>query len=224
MNYLSHYYCEHPDYRPYFVLGLILPDLVRELEPRKIRFIPEELIDEPFETAKDLNQGIIRHLEVDDAFHTSEFFHKNVAQIKDWLMEFSYETIPSRIPVFAHVLLELMLDRVLIRRDRQVMEQFYNALEQVEESVIEQYFQHNGIIQRPKAVYQRVRYFCKDRFLYRYPGNDMMLYALNVLNQKVGQSVISERDEALLLETIIRTDALLEADELSIFNELRSHA
>ena len=90
--------------------------------------------------------------------------------------------------------------------------------------VIEQYFQHNGIIQRPKAVYQRVRYFCKDRFLYRYPGNDMMLYALNVLNQKVGQSVISERDEALLLETIIRTDALLEADELSIFNELRSHA
>ena len=52
----------------------------------------------------------------------------------------------------------------------------------------------------------------------------MMLYALNVLNQKVGQSVISERDEALLLETIIRTDALLEADELSIFNELRSHA
>ncbi len=221
MNYLSHYYCEHPDERPYFVLGLILPDLVRELEPRKIRFVPEALTSAQDEFSDHLNKGILRHLEVDGAFHTSDFFHNHCEQIKNWMLEYTYVSIPSRIPVFAHVLLELMLDRVLIKRNPEVMESFYDTLEQVEEPILVNYFQHNKIVQRPRAVYQRVRYFCKDRFLYRYPGNEMMIYALNVLNQKVGQSVIAAEDEPRLLDTIERTEALLEADPLTIFDELR---
>ncbi|GEM_PF-1039774 len=221
LNYLSHYYCEYPEDRPYYVLGLILPDLLRELEPRKIRFLPEELQDSENDNFTQLNRGILRHLEVDGAFHTSEFFHRNVEQIKQWLLLHTYVSIPSRIPVFAHVLLELMLDRVIIKRDPNSMECFYAALEQVEEAVVVSFFQQNGIVQRPQAVYQRVRYFCKDRFLYRYPGNDMMLYALNVLNQKVGQSVIAAEDELLLLETIERTELLLNGDALTIFDELR---
>ncbi len=224
MNYLSHYYCEYPDNRPYFVLGLILPDLVRELEPRKIRFVPEELVNAPDIFSENLNEGIIRHLQVDGAFHTSDFFHRNVEIIKQWMLQYNYVSIPSRIPVFAHVLLELMLDRALIKRNRQAMDQFYAALEQIEETVLLNYFHHNGIIQRPQAVYQRVRYFCKDRFLYRYPGNEMMLYALNVLNQKVGHSMIAAEDELKLLDTIERTEAMLDADELTIFDELRFHA
>lgn len=224
LNYLSHYFCEYPDQRPYFVLGLILPDLVRELEPRKIRFVPEELQTALDQRGHDLNEGIIRHLQVDEMFHQSNFFHEKVAQIKDWLLRYEYETIPSRIPVFAHVLLELMIDRVLILRDPRPMEDFYTLLEQVEEEALAHYFEQNGLVQQPSAVYRRVRYFCKDRFLYRYTDNAMMLYALNVLNQKVGQPVISEQDEALLLDTIERTESMLQSDELTIFKQLRLHA
>ncbi len=224
MNYLSHFYCEYPEDRPYYVLGLILPDLVRELEPRKIRFVPSELVNPPNSLADDLSQGIIRHLEVDGAFHNSAFFHRNVERIRDWLLEFQYVSIPSRLPVFAHVLLELMLDRTLIKRNRQAMEQFYHLLEQVEEEPLVEYFAHYPILSRPRAVYQRVRHFCRDRFLYRYPDNAMMLYALNVLNQKVGQSVIAAEDEQRLLVTIERTENLLDTDDLAIFNQLRMPA
>ncbi len=60
--------------------------------------------------------------------------------------------------------------------------------------------------------------------MYRYPDNAMMLYALNVLNQKVGQPVIAPADEQKLLETINRTDAYLDQQGLAIYDALRQHA
>ena len=225
LNYLSHYYVDYPEDRPYYVLGLILPDLVREIEPRKIRFSSEALmLDSPqSEIADHLNRGIMRHLEVDIIFHNSPYFHKGCQVIKDWLSRFTYKSIPNRIHIFAHVLLELMIDRVLIEKDPEMMDRFYDNLEQVEKQPLLDFFAHNGIIHRADAVYERVRYFCKDRFLYRYPDNEMMLYALNVLNQKVGNSVIEAEDEERLLDTIALTEEWLRADQLSIFGELRNH-
>lgn len=226
LNYLSHYYVDYPEDRPYYVLGLILPDLVRKIEPRKIRFSAEALMLEspPSEIADHLNQGIMRHLEVDILFHNSPYFHKGCQVIKDWLSRFTYKSIPNRIHIFAHVLLEIMIDRVLIKKDPEIMDRFYNNLDQVEKQPLLDFFAHNGIIHSAETVYERVRYFCEDRFLCRYPDNDMMLYALNVLNQKMGNSVIEAEDEDKLLDTIALTEKWLLAEQLSIFGELRNHA
>lgn len=222
MNYLSHYYCDFPEERPYYVLGLILPDLVRELEGKKMRFIPAELPDDSDNPIfRQLNQGISRHLEVDLHWHNSSFFFESVERIKLLLESCNFESIPNRIFVFAHVLLELLIDRVLIKADRQPMEKFYTTLEMVEKEPIMAFFQEHGQLKRPEAVFERVRFFCKDRFLYRYPDNEMMLFALNVLNQKVGNSVITKDDESMLLDCIQEIESFLDADGLSIFDQLR---
>jgi hypothetical protein len=197
---------------------------LRDIQPRKVRFDDDALGTPVDERGREIDEGIRRHLEVDHAFHASEFFHDRMERIKQLLMRHKYETIPSRIPVFAHVLLELMLDRVIIRREPAAMPAFYAALEKVDRNVVTAYFAHNGLVLRPETVFPRVQLFIQDRFLYRYPDNAMMLYALNVLNQKVGQPVIAKEDEVRLLETINDTDALLDQDELAIFDELRYHA
>lgn len=223
MNYLSHYYADYPEDRPYYVLGLILPDLVREIQTRKVRFMPEHLqaCDGDNPIFQDLTKGILRHLDVDVRFHDSEFFHESVRVIRDWLLRFSYKSIPNRIPVFAHVLFELMIDRELIARQSEVIDQFYDLLEQVEKQPLIEYFQANGYIDEPEDVFHRVRFFCEDRFLYRYPDNDMMLYALNVLNQKVGNPLIETEDENLLIDTIELTENMLRQHKLNIFDQLR---
>ncbi|MFT7589112.1 MAG: hypothetical protein ACI959_001326 [Limisphaerales bacterium] len=220
MNYLSHYYCDYPESRPYYILGTILPDLVREIQKKKVRFVADELQHAENEIAEQLNAGICRHLEIDVLFHQSTFFHEKCALIKNWMRKHQYSSI-SRLHIFAHVLLELMIDRVIINKNRKVMTDFYNALDIVEKQPIIDYFTSNGIISRPEAVFHRVQYFCKDRFLFRYPDNDMMIYALNVLNQKVGNSVILKEDEMRLLETIHLTEEDLMSDKLTIFDELR---
>jgi hypothetical protein len=228
VNYLAHYFCEHPDERPYFVLGLILPDLLRDVQKRKMRF-GEELLTASREGAHgpigvDIAAGIQRHLDVDVDFHNSAFFKDGMHRVWQWLEEYEYETIPTRLPVFAHVLLELMMDRIIIRHVPEAMAQFYSMLEQVERPEVLQWFEALGVLERPAAAFARIQVFLDDRFLYRYPDNAMMLYALNVLNQKVGQPVISPADEQKLLETINRTDAYLDEQGLAIYDALRQHA
>lgn len=224
MNYLAHYFTEHPDERPYFTLGLILPDLLRDVQQRKVRFGPENLQGDWSPEGEAIAAGIQRHLDVDVAFHASDFFRDRMKTVWDWMARYEYATIPSRIPVFAHVLLELMMDRIIIRRAPDALEAFYGNLERVEREPVLDWFAAGGLLDRPEAAFARVRHFLHDRFLYRYPDNAMMLYALNVLNQKVGQPVISAEDEQKLLDTIERTDALLDADGLAIFDELRQNA
>lgn len=228
MNYLAHYFCEHPEERPYYVLGLILPDLLRDVQKRKVRFGPGDLAasreGQLGPIGCDIAEGIQRHLDIDVAFHSSAFFKQGMHQVWQWLGEHQYDTIPSRLPVFAHVLLELMMDRIIMRHAPDALEQFYANLEAVERSEVLQWFEALGVIDRPVAAFARVQVFLDDRFLYRYPDNAMMLYALNVLNQKVGQPVIAPADEQKLLETINRTDAYLDQQGLAIYDALRQHA
>jgi hypothetical protein len=223
LNYLAHYYCDHPQERPEYVLGLILPDLLRETTSgKKIHLHPDKLPEDGGEDMRALNQGILRHLEVDLFFHNSAWFHEQCRETKALFDARPLNSIPNRIWIFAHILVELLMDRVIINRNPELLDIFYGLLDRVDQKMVHRYFADSELGIDPEFAIRRMRHFLDDRYLYRYPDNEMMLFALNVLNNIVGNPVISAEDIPPLIECIELTEQRLADDNLSIFEQLKT--
>src|SRR6476661_8863886 len=109
MNFLSHYYFDQTTADPYQVLGVVLPDLLKNAD--KSANIHPEKQPHLFEAAElhNILKGWQRHLQVDKLFHNSEFFVKHTGILKNELKPILVES-PVRPSFLAHIAIELMLD------------------------------------------------------------------------------------------------------------------
>ena len=72
VNFLSHYYFDHQEGNPYFNLGLIFPDIVRNfVRGSKLNFTID-MKDTP--SADSLQKGCIQHVQSDKIFHAWDGF------------------------------------------------------------------------------------------------------------------------------------------------------
>ncbi|WNJ21164.1 hypothetical protein [Pontibacter sp. G13] len=133
MNFLSHFYLDWHLDDSLFFMGVSTPDLVsvfdrnvRLKENRMPSFIPGETPP----NCESFRIGVLRHFEVDRIFHTSDFFYEETHRLS--------RMIESRIPahelhrVFfvSHVLFELVLDKILIHEEPDLLPAFYRHLEE----------------------------------------------------------------------------------------------
>ena len=108
MNFLSHFYFDRNNRDPNFVMGSILPDLVKNTR-KDWNFHPQKdanLYSSP-ELAS-LLKGWKRHLEIDKHFHSSAFFSAHTLAIRTAIGPV-LENSPIRPSFIAHIALELML-------------------------------------------------------------------------------------------------------------------
>lgn len=115
-----------------FVLGVVTPDLLSIFNPgMRIKAAQvQHLHDEP-EGASEFVRGLHRHFEVDRIFHSCARFSEETHLISNMLEEYFPEQEIHRKFFIAHILLELQLDQVLVRRYDSIVHEFYTHFERI---------------------------------------------------------------------------------------------
>lgn|GEM_PF-1509468 len=173
MNYLSHYYIDNQPGNLYFNSALFLPDFARNYT-RKFNNEIQGLT--PFETQ--LQLGCLAHLNADKIFHPSSFFKKYNEIIAYELNKYNSLSHIPRKWFLAHILFEMLLDRLIVKSNIAIAHQFYNDLEKIDTKILENFVLHFS----NKNVAQLIKnfeHFCKAKYLYGYAQNENFVYALS---------------------------------------------
>jgi len=173
LNYLSHYYIDNQPGNLYFNSALFLPDFARNYT-RKFNNEIQGLT--PFETQ--LQLGCLAHLNADKIFHPSSFFKKYNEIIAYELNKYNSLSHIPRKWFLAHILFEMLLDRLIVKSNIAIAHQFYNDLEKIDTKILENFVLHFS----NKNVAQLIKnfeHFCKAKYLYGYAQNENFVYALS---------------------------------------------
>jgi hypothetical protein len=185
MNFIAHYYFANTKSDPYYSLGLVMPDLVR-IFMRGKHIFPNKIDESKLsKDALKINKGGKMHLEQDRVFHNCNFFNELMEVYKQ---EFKKNGVTERIPkswFLAHVAIELILDRVLMRDNESITDDFYVQLENVSWEPIEELLRINNLenLDLFKDGFSR---FVNVRYLFAYQYNDRLIYSLNRICSRAG--------------------------------------
>jgi len=139
MNFIAHYYMDRHVEDSYFFLGVNAPDLV-SIHNRRVRLkehnLPLLMENDASEREINFYNGVLRHLEVDRVFHTSPFFERETEILGQLFRERFSEGTIKRSYFLAHILFELMLDRVMMVDDPSLLSRYYGHWENVSNTEI----------------------------------------------------------------------------------------
>lgn len=170
MNYLAHYTYNHfvcgVPARPYFSVGVLLPDLWARFSRRqRIRW--RHLRTAPLRDARDarLQAGLLNHVEIDRCFHGLPAF-------VDWQRELRIavpagDTHPLLHEFLAHISIELTLDRHLLLTQPEVAAHFFATLKQCDMHDVAARVGQLGAVETA-GLGDILDRFMVRRFLYRY--------------------------------------------------------
>lgn len=126
MNFLSHYYLQNKNNNFYFNIGITLPDIL-SMHNSKI-ILGKININNAIDTSNDVDQinllkGMYAHAEADKNFHSSEFFAQGLLKLNTVSEKIKISKISEPI---RHILLEILLDRYLLLKDKNIADSFYS--------------------------------------------------------------------------------------------------
>lgn len=188
MNFISHYYFDRGQAESLFFVGVSTPDLVANFN-RGIRLkrarLPLIMENEASEAQINFYNGILRHFEVDRLFHSSTFFKEETHLIAAILKEhFGAPQIEKSFFV-AHILLELILDRLLINQHNDILYSFYSHFKQKEVLTLVRFTE--WACKRTLPGYdQFLTRFAERKFLYNYSDWQFLIEVMENLLRKVG--------------------------------------
>lgn len=126
MNFLSHSLVLPPESADLTQVGSALPDLWPMVSPRPLPALVLRALDaSPDPRCAELRLGIAHHMQADSVFHSHPDFEGRV----DWLARQLREHWPGlqHASTYAHVLVEMLLDRWLMERDSRPLDTYYQA-------------------------------------------------------------------------------------------------
>lgn len=205
MNFLSHFFFDSKGGNPYYNLGLILPDLMGMF--RRGWKIPES---EPPETLSvsslEIYRGLNTHHSADAFFHNSKFFKKYTRQLKRELTRNGIQN-PHKPFFIAHVMLEVLIDRNLIKQDERLPEHFYKDLDFITKDSLVTFF--NETDKWPEGFWDLFQKFRTERYAYAYLDPKKVIYTLNRILDRARQPVIEESEWGFLNYCIFEMDERL---------------
>lgn len=197
MNFLSHFYHAFPCANAYYACGTVLPDIVSNYSYRTgeiVKVHVAKLKESQHANCNQIAEGVKQHYFTDAHFHVSDFFTKNTKGIEQSIQGLPFTCFTKRLFAFSHVLLEIMLDRKLLKEQQQVCDTFYSMLQQVDLAVLEQFLIENTKAKHPGKAAEHFSTFCRRRFIYEYLENDVVSEMLNRINQRIGNPPFSASD------------------------------
>lgn len=219
MNFLSHFYFERQTDNDYIVLGMVLPDLIKNankdwnLNPQKDGYLFNDVPDYAA-----VLTGWKRHLELDQRFHNSAFFTEQTAILKKLIMP-ALQTGPVKPFFLAHIGLELVLDHLLLTKMVVDTERFYQHLIGANTASLEGFLRLAGIPDLPRFN-KFLNDFISSRYLFSYEKMENITYALNRICMRLWNNPFTEGQLSLLTDGLKEFKALLEKDFMVIFNAL----
>ena len=220
MNYFTHGREFVED--PYFLAGTAVPDWLSVVD-RKVRARGHRaaaLCDDADRRVAAVARGIVQHHTDDAWFHETRAFGelswRFTAAVRDALAPDD-----SLRPSFlGHILVELLLDDLLIRRDPDRLKQYYAAMESVDSAIVEQVV--NRIAERTADQLAKfIAHFCRERFLWDYADDAKLMMRLNQVMSRVGLPPLPSEFRQVLPDA--RAQVARRADELLANRTLNSH-
>jgi len=195
MNFVGHYFVDHGVQDADYTLGKILPDLLRNFS-KSIRLNASDL--EGKGQGEPLYMGIRMHFRTDRVFHDSALFRERSAEINGRLKN-SVLSIRKYRFFFAHVLLEMLIDRCLLIRHPGLGEGFYHQLAAADKQTLSDFFEAQGWLHLIDGFWAFLQRFISSEYLLQYVHNESLIFALGRIGERVGlKSAVGMADEGLV--------------------------
>lgn len=219
MNFLSHFYFDRYSDNPERIIGMVLPDLVKNA--RKDWSLRPEKRQHLFTADKKLScilDGWKRHLEVDRYFHSSEFFCFHTQNIKALVVPFliNSEVRPSFV---AHIALELMLDSLLLKERIVKTSQFYKYLSLADRDSIKNFLHLNGISDTA-PFFKFLDEFISSAYLNSYNESGHIIYAIGRICMRLWTNPFSDTQKTQLTAVLLPYMSKLEKEYMEIFDQI----
>jgi hypothetical protein len=197
MNFLAHYYFDHKGNNPYFNLGLLLPDLIRN-SSTVIHHLPYGFKTEN-QNVQWLADGFQKHLTTDKIFHhCADFvsFNKQITQMlrnsgsrfhRDWFL--------------AHILTELLIDRTILMAHPLIAHELYADLDKIHPLALSEFLSEAGMIDQ-SSFQTGFEKFKKVRYLNNYDQAESVAFALTKIAEKVHINISEPGHKKVILSLI----------------------
>jgi len=216
MNFLSHYYFDRDTTDCYFILGTVLPDLLKNAD-KSLVLHPEKLVHANPHVNSIIN-GWNKHLLVDRYFHTSEFFLTHSHTLKNMLTP-AIEGSPVKPFFLGHISIELILDNLLLTTGEVSVDDFYDHLEGCDDSVINEFLVFAGM-QHPDVFFKFYKEFKRSRYLTTYENIVQVTYALKRICMRVWRDPFNPQHEAAMSQLLVNYRHNLLGDFMTIYDEI----
>jgi hypothetical protein len=189
MNFLAHFYLDRLHTSSHFVVGAATPDLL-SIYNSELR-IKAGHVDHLSAEKRALVEpqfllGLERHFHADRVFHSSTLFSEETHFLSRLMAErFPEQDLPRKYFI-AHILLELLLDKVLIHHDPAILPDYYAHFERLAPYAD---LRHGTEIvsAHPMTNYEHfLQKFVENKYLYHYTKYDHLIYILRRLLRRVG--------------------------------------
>lgn len=202
----------------YHNFGLVLPDLVG-MHTRGWK--PLYAFDKGDRHQVSMNKGIERHHKIDRFFHNSDYFTEKTSGIKK-IYEPLVKHIPGiRLSFISHIILELMLDRIILKHESSCGEDFYSQMQKINlEKLTNLTFRNE---EHMDSFLSFLNNFIERKYLLGYVENQNLCYALNRIFTRVKQPEINGIHSELFNNLIFETENYLSIDYEEWFNQMRKH-
>lgn len=176
LNYFAHYYFDQHPTSELHNTGLVLPDLVRNFVKGK-KLKTQHLTPEIVEKYPDLSEGTMKHFSRDSRFHGSQYFQFSNEKINRVIAPVFKRIDIPRYWFAGHLLSEMMIDRVLIKKHPEMIQQFYTELEKTHQPLIHDFLGMNA--DETTLFEQRMDRFLQARYLEHYVHDSAMAFSLH---------------------------------------------
>lgn len=225
MNFFSHYYIDKENPSPVFLFGTLLPELM----PHFNQHIRKAVFNAPAE-GQQINpvfqaifKGIQRHYQVDKLFHNHPFFIQHTQYIKQQILQNpGLAVLHTKTYYLAHITLELMIDRVLIKTNAAEPDSFYKFLSTINTETIAQYFAFIGKSEQLPDFLKTYEAHNRIKFLYYYPNNEKFTEALLRLYSKINTNMPTLATHHAFTLVLKQVEAKLQQEMLIFVTEFKN--
>ena len=213
MNYLAHFFVDEKSNNPFYNTGLILPDLCRGYI-KSFKLIQPDVSNL---TLYSLHQGCMAHYYADKKFHASTFFENTLQLVLNLINKAPFSTQLKRKWFLAHVMTELLLDRILIKSNPTLVDRFYSNLQNCSLKDLRVFLMLYDIKELDNFI-RHFNHFVGVAYIQFYPNNIKFVFSLNRIMMKAGVGPIVAADELVLLTIIDEAEAIV-LHEVKAINE-----
>lgn len=222
MNFLSHYYLHRNDKDNFFTVGLTLPDVIG-LHNKYVR-LTERHIDNLIDSIEaprynSLFRGMKLHYEIDRWFHKSQFFKEKLVFLQE---EYFKATKTENIAFYyAHILLEIIIDRYLLINFPDIASDFYKSYQSFDFVQIIPFFAGVKNFDIEKFI-DFTKLFSNSDFLYGYCDNYLVINDLIKVTKRIGLPIEISSSEDIVAEFIGNSYLKMENSIRNLFIQLKN--
>lgn len=213
MNYFSHYFVDHREGQHEYNTGLLLPDVTRK---QVVKFTLHEHY-----TPVQLQyfEGCQAHYRADKYFHGSAFFKRVLDHSNRIINESPFSAAVQRKWFLAHIMGELVIDRILVKHYPEELKGFYTSLDSIDDHELDLFLRLNGM-EKTEAFFENFAHFRKVQFIYYYTDNNKFVYSLNRIMIKAGVGALTEPDQKVLEQAALKLEQILSENVNGLVEQL----